>query len=63
MGFVEFSTFRVTVVEVEAAGPSDASQKSDSCAWVPVVEAYVRRSILLLEVFVLVEAGGQVKVD
>lgn len=48
---------------MEVAGPSEVSQKRDICACSPVVETYVLRSTLFLVVFVLVEAGGQVKVD
>ena len=63
IGWVEFSTSRVAVVEVEAVGPSALSQKREICACAPVVETYVRRSILVLEVLDLVDVGGQVKMD
>jgi hypothetical protein len=41
--------------------PSVISEKTVTCGCDPVVETYVRRWILLFEIFVLREVGGQVK--
>ena len=50
------------VVDDSFEVPSVVSEKRVTCGCGPVVETYVRRWILDFEIFVLSEAGAQVKV-
>lgn len=57
---MELPTFWLAVDELFDS-PSVVSENRVTCGCGPAVETYVRRWILLFEVFVLREVGGQVK--